>query len=295
MSSSQASEAKPRAGILGLGRRGRAIASRLAAQGHAIAGWTRSGVTPAAARELGITACADIAAVAARSDVILLSLSDDAAVTAVLQALVRADLAGKIVADTSTVSPDTLARQSEALRKAGAAVLDAPISGGPEMVLTGKAGFYIGGAAEDVARFAPVASALSNRVLHVGPLGAGMAAKVVNNMMLLGFWQSLKEALQLGKRAGLSLERMVEILSGSPAASAAFLHRAPVILGQSDAVGFSVSGVVKDGGVFEQVLIRHGVATPAISAAITSFRAHDAAGHGEEDLATMVRAAFDAA
>lgn len=284
--------ATPRVGILGLGRMGRAMAARLAGQGFAVAGWTRSGLSPAAAGELGIAACADLAAAAAAADILLLSLSDDAAVIAVAQQLCRGDLGGKLIVDTSTVGPDTLRNQATAIAKAGGGALDAPISGGPDLVAEGKAGLYVGGDAAQVARFMPVAEALSNRIHHVGDLGAGAAAKIVNNMMLMGFWETLKEAVQLGKRAGLDLDRMLEILKGSPAASGAFLHRLPVLRGESDAVGFSVSGVVKDGIMFRRAAEQYGVQVPTIEAAFASYSAHAAKGNGEKDLATMVRAAY---
>ncbi len=283
-----------RIGILGLGRMGRALAARLAGQGFPVAGWTRSGAAqiPGALR---ITLCADIPAVAAAADILLLSLSDDAAVTSVIQDLLRGDVAGKLIVDTSTIGPDTLRNQAEAIRRVGGGALDAPISGGPDMVMAGKAGFYIGGGAADVARFRPVAEALADRIHHVGALGAGAAAKIVNNMMLMGFWQALKEALQLGKRAGLDLDTMLKFLASSPAASGAFQHRLPVLRGESDAIGFSVSGVVKDGRMFSRVAAMLQVETPAIGAAIASFGAYAATGHGEDDLARMVRAAYDAA
>ncbi len=284
----------PRIGILGLGRMGQAMAARLAGQGFRVAGWSRSGATPAA-RALHITVCPDIPAVAAAADILILSLSDDAAVIGVVRDLARGDLAGKLIVDTSTIGPDALRGLADTIRAAGAAALDAPISGGPDMVAAGKAGFYIGGAAGDVARFTPVAQALSDRIHHVGPLGAGAAAKIVNNMMLMGFWQTLKEALAIGKRAGLDLDTMLKVLGTSPAASGAFQHRLPVLRGESDAVGFSVAGVVKDGRMFSRVAETLRVEIPAIAAAIASFRAYDAAGHGGEDLARMVRAAYEAA
>jgi 3-hydroxyisobutyrate dehydrogenase len=283
----------PRVGILGLGRMGRAMAARLAGQGFQVAGWTRSGVT-AAAGVPGIVACAQIPMVAAAADILVLSLSDDAAVSGVVLELARGELSGKLIVDTSTIGPDTLRGLADVIGKAGGGALDAPISGGPDLVAQGKAGFYIGGAAADVDRFMGVARALSDRIHHVGPLGAGAAAKIVNNMMLMGFWQALKEALSVGKRAGLDLEMMLKILSTSPAASGAFQHRLPVLRGESSAVGFPVAGVVKDGAMFSRVARDLQVDTPAIAAAIASFRAYDAAGHGDEDLARMVRAAYEA-
>lgn len=284
----------PRVGILGLGRMGRAMAARLAGQGFQVAGWTRSGVT-AAAGVPGIVACAQIPMVAAAADILVLSLSDDAAVIGVVQKLARGELSGKLIVDTSTIGPDTLRGQADAIRNAGAAALDAPISGGPDTIAAGKAGFYIGGDATDVAHFMPVAQALSDRIHHVGPLGTGAAAKIVNNMMLMGFWQALKEALSVGKRAGLDLDTMLKVLGTSPAASGAFQHRLPVLRGESKAVGFSVAGVVKDGAMFSRVAGDLQVEIPAIAAAIASFGAYAASGHGEEDLARMVRAAYEAA
>ena len=108
---------------------------------------------------------------------VLLSLSDDAAVAEIVGQLGRGDLAGKLIVDTSTVSPDTLRRLAGAIGEAGGAALDAPVSGGPDLVLAGKAGFYIGGAQADFERFRPVAEAMSNRIHHVGALGEGAAAK----------------------------------------------------------------------------------------------------------------------
>ena len=295
MNSQQSNRQKARVGIAGLGRMGRAMAARLASQDFAVAGWTRSGITAALARDLRITAHATVADMAAASDIVLLSLSDDAAVTEIVGQLVRGDLTGKLIVDTSTVSPDTLRQLAGAINEAGGAALDAPISGGPDLVLAGKAGFYIGGAAADFERFRPAAEAMSNRVHHVGALGEGAAAKIVNNMLLLGFWGCLKEAVQVGKRAGLVAETMMKVLAGSPAATPLLAQRASVILGQSDEVGFTISGVVKDGAMFTRTAQQYGVAVPAIEAALASYRACERAGFGDADFAVMIRAAYSEA
>src|SRR5687768_10112663 len=96
---------KERVGIVGLGRMGSAMAKRLAAQGFAVAGWTRSGLTPETATALGIAASVDLAELLHVSDIVILALLDDAAVHAMLGELTAADLTGKMIVDTSTVSP----------------------------------------------------------------------------------------------------------------------------------------------------------------------------------------------
>jgi 3-hydroxyisobutyrate dehydrogenase len=284
-----------RIGVVGLGRMGRAIASALSTAGCSILGWSRSGISQKEAAELGIATRDDLAGLTAGCDIIILSLLDDSAVGDILQKLALCDLAGKLIVDTSTVSPGILRERIEAIRTAGGSAIDAPISGGPDTLRARTAGFYIGGDAQDFARFLPCANILSNRVVHVGPLGHGAAAKIVNNMMLAGFWQTLKEALSVGKRSGLTLETIFEILSKSPAANQAMLQRAPIILGQSDAVGFSVAGVTKDVRLYVRTASELGVDAPAVSAALASFIAHLDNGNADRDLATMVNAAYRSA
>lgn len=286
---------KERIGIVGLGRMGSAMAERLAGQGFTVTGWTRSGLTVEKAADLGIAPADDLAALAAVSDIVILSLLDDAAVHAVLDELAAADPAGKLIVDTSTVSPETLRAHEVLMMERGAALLDAPISGGPEMLLAGTVGFYIGGEDKDFQRFLTVAKTLSNRIHHAGKLGDGASAKLVNNMMLMGLWQIMKEAVELGGKAGLSRDKMIEILSGSPAASPAMKSRLPVILGETDAVGFPVSGVLKDMDVVFDVAGRLDIDTPAIKAAHASFKEASALGYAEADLGTVVRLALEGA
>jgi 3-hydroxyisobutyrate dehydrogenase len=225
--------------------------------------------------------------------VIILALLDDTAVHEVAGTLEILDLSGKLIVDTSTVSPLTLRTHAAAVAQVGGRLLDAPISGGPEMLLAGKVGLYIGGSEEDFRSFLPVAQVLSDRIHHVGDLGHGAAAKLINNMMLTGLWESLKEALQLGGRAGLSRDKMIEVLAGSPAASPAMKGRLPVVLGETDHVGFPVSGVVKDIRVVRDFAAQVGVPVPAMAAALKSFEDTAEAGLADADLATMVRIALE--
>ncbi len=278
-------------GVAGLGKMGSAIAARLAETGMTVRGWTRSGIEPERARVLAIEAQPDLAALVGGADLVILSLSDDAAVNMVLSDIVVCDLSGKLIVDTSTVSPRTLKARIGEIEAAGGAAIDAPISGWPSMVASGRAGFYVGGGKPHVDRFLPVAAVLADRFHHVGDIGAGAAMKIVNNMMLTGYWQCLKEALQVGGKAGLDAETMLEILAASPAANGSLKAKAPVILGQSDSVSFTVDGIVKDLSLFAATAVGLGVDAPAIAAALGSFEGHRARGHGDEDFATMLRSA----
>jgi 3-hydroxyisobutyrate dehydrogenase len=282
-----ASEKDLRVGVVGLGRMGSALLARMAAQGIEVSGWNRT-----ARQDLAATVHSDLADLVAASDIIILSLFDDVAVSSMVGRLCEFDLAGKLLVDTSTTRPETLRDLQAAIGAAGAAALDAPIAGGPEMALGGKIGFYIGGATDDVARFSPVAEAIAGRVLHVGDLGAGATAKVFNNMMLCGYWQILKEAMLTGRAGGLPYAQMLDILSGSPAASGAFKGRIAVLQGEDDTVGFSLDGLVKDAEMFSDVAQSMGIDISAGRAGLESFKQASAQGFGDADLAMMVRVAL---
>ena len=198
MSAEQFKDDKPDVGIIGLGKMGSAIAVRLASCGYPVAGWTRRAATAEKASAIGITVLADIPSLVARSRIVILSLFDDTAVNSVMEELKQCDLRNRLVVDTSTVGPDTIRSHALAIKQIGGAAMDAPIAGGPEMVLQGKASVYMGGDKADVAKFLPVARSFAIRVHHVGRLGGGASAKAVNNMMIISYWQCLKEALQFG-------------------------------------------------------------------------------------------------
>ncbi|MCU0855689.1 MAG: NAD(P)-dependent oxidoreductase [Rhodobacteraceae bacterium] len=278
-----------RIGVIGLGRMGRALAERLAGQGCPVTGWTRSGNIAVS----GARTAATLEDAVAASDVLVLSLFDDAAVREVLARLAQLDLTGRLVVETSTVAPDPLRDAAPVIEAAGGRAIDAPISGGPEMVRAGTIGLFIGGAADDVARFMPIAALLSLRVVPVGPLGTGYAAKVVNNVALGGAWQAMIESTGLGARLGLDLGTMMTILTDSPAASPSFRTRVPKILGEDREVGFPVAGVLKDQELFLRIAESVGLQLPALSAARANFAQVAQDGHGGEDLARVIPLRLD--
>ncbi|WP_174802074.1 NAD(P)-dependent oxidoreductase [Martelella limonii] len=279
-------------GICGMGRMGTAMARRLSAFGFPLVVWSRKGVAMELASETHAEVALTPAALAHKADIIITSLIDDAAVEAVLEALLTTSLPGKLVVETSTVSPTLLKRFSGGIKAKGGSAIDAPISGGPELVIDGKAGLYIGGADIDFERFLPVAETLSDRIHHAGHLGTGAAAKIVNNMVLCGYWEVLREALLTGKRAGLSLDKMLDILMTSPGGTPALKTRAPRIRGEDRSVGFPVRGAVKDATLFASVADSFDVDTPAIDAALANYKACLESGNGDEDLAAMLRTAL---
>jgi len=273
--------------VIGLGRMGAAIARRFTAQGAPVTGWTRSGRSVA-----GVPSARDLAALVAASDVLVTSLYDDAAVAEVLDALLDCDLAGKLVVETSTVVPGVVQARADRVTVAGAAIVDAPISGGPDLVAVGQCGIFIGGQDADAARAEAALAPLSARIFHVGPLGAGLVMKTINNAMIQVYIAGLAEQLRLAGRAGLPLKTALTILGGGPAGMSAMRDRIPKMLGEDDTVGFPVSGLLKDHAVFRRVAGEAGVETPALAAAEPLFLDAIEAGLAEVDGAAILARAY---
>ncbi len=277
-----------RYGIIGLGRMGAAIAQRFASEGQAVQGWTRSGRAVE-----GVDCTTDLAALTAASDVLILSLYDDTAVGEMLDALLALDLSGKLIIETSTVTPDVLNARIEGINAKGAAAVDGPISGGPELVLAGVCGVFIGGDDQTAARAVDLLAPLTARLLHVGPLGAGLVMKTINNGMLQTYFNGLMEFMPMARKAGLPLETVLRILCSGPAGLPMVTDRIPKALGEDDTVGFAITAAVKDADVFLRVVQSFGLPSNMLTEAQRHFGAAVENGLGDEDPAQMISWAYE--
>lgn len=275
-------------GIIGLGRMGSAIAQRMRAQGLDVQGWTRSGRAVD-----GIAITADLSSLIDTCDTLILSLLDDTAVASVLDTCLTQDLTGKIIIDTSTVVPTIIKDRISRIEAKGALAVDAPISGGPELVLAGQCGVFIGGSDDAAARAEPILSAISGRVFHVGPLGTGLVMKTINNSMLQCYFSGLDDMMPLAKRAGLTLETALRILCGGPAGIPMIADRIPKILGDDETVGFEIQAAHKDNGVFQRVVEAYGLSSPILALAGERQKQALADGLGAKDPAALVTAAYN--
>jgi 3-hydroxyisobutyrate dehydrogenase-like beta-hydroxyacid dehydrogenase len=275
-------------GVIGLGRMGSAIAQRMQAQSHTVLGWTRSGRAVE-----GVKTTPDLATLISQSDTLILSLLDDDAVASVLDLCLEHDLNGKQIIETSTVVPTILKDRIAGIESKGGTAVDAPISGGPELVLAGNCGVFIGGSDAAASRAQATMTALSGRVFHVGPLGSGLVMKTINNSMLQCYFSGLDDMMPLAKRAGLPLETALRILCGGPAGLPMIADRIPKILGEDKTVGFEIQASHKDNGVFQRVVAAYGLTSPMLAEAAERQKAALDAGLGESDPAALVSAAYD--
>lgn len=277
-----------RIGVIGLGRMGSAIAQRMTAEGCAVQGWTRSGGTVE-----GVKSVEDLSTLVASSDTLVSSLFDDDAVADVLDALLALDLSGKQIIETSTVIPSVLKDRIEQITKQGATAVDAPISGGPELVLAGKCGIFLGGDEISAARARDSLAAISGRILHVGPLGTGLVMKVINNGMIQAYMAGLNDLMPLAKRAGLPLETTLRILCGGPAGMPWVADRIDKVLRKDKEVGFALNGAFKDNDVFQRVIESFELNSPVLTSFAQMKSAVVEADLLDHDPAVLINLAYD--
>ena len=206
------------AGYLGLGAMGAPMARRLAAAGMLVGVWNRtSAKSDAFAAELSVICAATPAELAQHCEVLLVNVSADEDVLAVIRAAMPGLRAGSVVIDQSTVSPQTARILSAELDLLGVGFLDAPVSGGVEGAKNGTLSQMVGGDAELLARMQPLLQVFGSRITHMGAVGQGQATKAVNQVMIAGIAQGVCEALALAEKLELPQEALLSVLTGGAA------------------------------------------------------------------------------
>ena len=183
-------------GFIGLGAMGKGMATNLAKANLLSGVYNRTTSTAQAiAAELAVTVYSDISTLAADMDVLLICVSADSDLLAVVEAIAETVKSGAVVVDMSTVSSETAKQAANLLQTKGVAFLDAPVSGGVEGAINGSLSIMIGGDAVIVEKVRPVLEAMSSRIIHIGEVGSGQATKAVNQVMCAGINQAVTEAL----------------------------------------------------------------------------------------------------
>ena len=204
-----------RVGFVGLGRMGRAMAANLARASVPLTVHNRTAeVAEAFAREHDAPVAADPAGLAAGADIVITMLADDVALHDVMagpRGVLEGLRPGSLVIDMGTVGRSAILELDVEVRDRGARLVDAPVSGVPKVAAEGRLTIMAGGAADDLERARPVLSTFAERIIHVGPVGAGAAMKLAINTAIHGLNQALSEALVLAERSGIERSTAYEV------------------------------------------------------------------------------------
>jgi 3-hydroxyisobutyrate dehydrogenase/2-hydroxy-3-oxopropionate reductase len=274
--------------VIGLGAMGGRIARRFLAAGHDVVVWNRSPARADELVELGASAAATPAEAAGRSEAVATMLSDPAALAEVSEgpAGVAAGAgASTTILEMSTVGPAAVTRLAAELGP-GTGLLDAPVLGSLTEAEAGSLRIFVGGADELVERWTPLLSALGSP-RHVGPLGAGAAAKLVANTTLFGTLGLLGEALALADGLGLTRAAAFDVLAGTPLAAQAERRRPAIESGEFPA-RFSLALARKDADLIAAAAEDAGVDLRLAEAARGWLADAEAAGLGERDYSALL-------
>jgi 2-hydroxy-3-oxopropionate reductase len=223
----------PHLGFIGLGAMGTPMAGRLHAAGHPLAVYARraAAAQPLVAR--GARACASAREVATASEVVFVMVTDTPDVEEVVlgaDGIVHGARAGTVVIVMSTISPVAVRALAAELTPRGVELLDAPVSGGASGAEAGTLSIMVGGAAHTFERCKPLLEALGKTIVHVGDVGAGEAAKACTQICIVVNHLGVAEAMLLGARLGLDLEKLQQVLMGGFAASRILEVQAPKMI-----------------------------------------------------------------
>jgi 3-hydroxyisobutyrate dehydrogenase len=214
-------------GFVGLGVMGLPMARHLVAAGHRVTVASRSPGPVAAAVGFGAVDGGSALGVATASSVVVLCVPSSPDVVAVLDVLAPALRPGLVVVDCSTIDPDVERAQHARVAAAGAAYLDAPVSGGSVGAENGTLTLMVGGSAPVLDAVRPVLAAFSRLVVHVGGPGMGQVVKLCNNLLYAAQMQATAEAFTLASRSGADLDRTLEVLLHSTGDCTAVRTRVP--------------------------------------------------------------------
>jgi 3-hydroxyisobutyrate dehydrogenase-like beta-hydroxyacid dehydrogenase len=220
-------------GFIGLGAMGGPMARNLVKGGFALVvhdiDEAKTDSFKAKGAEVAASAQA-VAAVAERTIVIVETTEQAESVIIGAHGIIRGAKAGHIVICMSTIDPFAAQSFADRLAALDIAMLDAPVSGGTGRAQSGELSIIAGGAPDVFVRCQDLFGAMGSRSFHVGPLGSGLAMKLVNNMLVQVNTVAVAEALVLGVKAGLDPQTIYDVVKVSTGASAAWELRVPRIL-----------------------------------------------------------------
>jgi 3-hydroxyisobutyrate dehydrogenase len=273
---------KERIGFIGLGNMGGRMTRRLVDAGIAVLGYDtmRERIDAAGAKAAGT-----IGDVIAYADVVMMSLPDSKVVEAVVESeegVLAHCRAGQIVVDLSTAAASSTIRLGKRFAERGVHYVDAGISGGAAAAEKGSLTLMVGGNADAVAALQWAFAPISSKVAHMGESGAGHTTKLLNNFLNAVSLAASAEVMVAGKKAGLDLHLLLDVLNSSSGVNFATLNRFPKIV-DGDYLEGGLTGklMTKDVVLYVDRARELGVVSMNAAGPLASFGLGTALGYGD--------------
>jgi 3-hydroxyisobutyrate dehydrogenase len=235
--------------FIGLGIMGLPMAGHLVSAGHQLFVHTRTNAKAADLLARGARWCDSPADAARNADIVFTCLPDTPDVQQVLlgeNGVIHAARSGLLVVDHSTISPKVTREMAEALAAKGAALLDAPVSGGDVGAKNATLSIMVGGDENAFQTVLPLLQAMGKTITHTGPSGSGQLTKLTNQVLVSVTNLATCEALNFAREAGLDTDKTILAIAGGAAGSWQFSNLGPRMVKGDFAPGFTIDLQQKD-------------------------------------------------
>ena len=283
--------------FLGLGVMGFPMAGHLARAGHSVTVYNRT----AARAEKWLAGMAAVqgrasaptpAAAAAGASMVMMCVGNDDDVRAIAlgpDGVVAAMPPGSILVDHTTASATVAREVHQAAAARGIAFLDAPVSGGQAGAENGKLTIMVGGDADAFATAEPALATYAKAVTLMGGPGSGQLTKMVNQICIAGLVQALSEGINFAARAGLDVEKVLDVIGKGAAQSWQMDNRGKTMAADKFDFGFAVDWMRKDLSICLGEARTNGAALP-VTALVDQFYARiQAQGGARWDTSSLIR------
>jgi 2-hydroxy-3-oxopropionate reductase len=289
-----------RIGFIGLGVMGKPMARNLLARGFQLVVHSRSRGPVDELAAAGAQTASSPADVARQAKVVLTMVPDSPDVVAVLEGqdgVFSALQPGTLIIDHSTIAPSVARRLAERASSLGAAMLDAPVSGGEIGAINASLSIMVGGDEAAFARARPILEAMGNaeRIILIGPSGAGQLCKVCNQMVIGGTLAAVSEAFALARKTGVDPAKVRAALLGGFASSRVLEAHGERILQSNYKPGFRTRLFAKDLRIAADTLTEHSTPAPVAAAVQQLVAALMASGKQDADYSALATVLFELA
>ncbi len=277
-------------GFIGLGRMGAAMVNNIQTAGHNLfVNDVRREVCDAALAN-GASFLSTAKEIAQQADIIIICVQGPDELESVMSGpdgLLTGLEPGKLVIDTTTISPRQSKANAEHCHEHGADYLDAPVSGAEHGAISANLAVMVGGDDAAFERARPVLECVAKSITHIGDIGSGSTIKLLNQMIYVSYQMVFAEGLTIGEDLGLELETMLHVWGASVAGHPEIKMKYDEIRGVSDKPGFAINRALLFADLAQDAYGDLEYSTPVFESVVASLRLAQKNGLAGKD---MIRA-----
>lgn len=280
-------------GFIGLGVMGEVMALNLVRAGTPLLVWNRTPDKSEILRVAGAEVASDPHAVFGRCRVVILMLANAAAIDTVLgrgTSGFRERLAGRVIVQMGTISPEASQALAEDIAAAGGSYIEAPVSGSRKPAEAGQLVGMLAGDEEAIAQVRPLLAPICHQTFLCGKVPGALTMKLAVNLYLITTVTGLAEAAHFAERRGLDMLQFQAVLDAGPMASNVSRIKIAKLVAHDFTVQAAISDVLKNSGLVAEAARKARISSPLLDICHALYGETEALGLGQADMAAVIRA-----